>query len=121
MEYQKVTETSGICNGKLLSEFNCRSGFSELSIDTKKTPVQRTNETSRKEEEDECRLPILEAAYTTILQGLGENTERQGLLRTPLRAAKAMQFMTKGYHENIYGKFIENPVSGLSVSAKTLL
>ncbi|KAL2102214.1 hypothetical protein ACEWY4_001382 [Coilia grayii] len=102
MEYQKVTETSSLCSGKLMSEFTCRNSFSELCIETKKTPIQRTNETSRKETEDESRLPILEAAYTTILQGLGENTDRQGLLRTPLRAAKAMQFLTKGYHETIY-------------------
>ncbi|XP_076152469.1 GTP cyclohydrolase 2 [Alosa pseudoharengus] len=102
MEYQKVTDVSAMCNGNIVSELNCRNGFAELSIETKKVAVQRINETSRKEAEDESRLPILEAAYTTILKGLGENTDRQGLLRTPLRAAKAMQFLTKGYHETIY-------------------
>ncbi|XP_062373544.1 GTP cyclohydrolase 2 [Sardina pilchardus] len=102
MEYQKVTDVSAMCNGNKVSELNCRNGFAELTIETKKAAVQRINETSRKEAEDESRLPILEAAYTTILRGLGENTDRQGLLRTPLRAAKAMQFLTKGYHETIY-------------------
>uniref|UniRef100_A0A3B3QHH9 GTP cyclohydrolase 1 n=2 Tax=Paramormyrops kingsleyae TaxID=1676925 RepID=A0A3B3QHH9_9TELE len=34
-------------------------------------------------------------------QGLGENPERPGLLQTPSRAAKAMQYFTKGYQENI--------------------
>uniref|UniRef100_A0A672RCP9 GTP cyclohydrolase 1 n=1 Tax=Sinocyclocheilus grahami TaxID=75366 RepID=A0A672RCP9_SINGR len=76
-----------------------------LTVDTKKVAVQHKNETSRKEAEDESRLPALEAAYTTILRGLGENTDRQGLLKTPLRAAKAMQFLTKGYHETIYGTY----------------
>lgn len=107
MDYQKVTDVSAMCNGKTVSELNCRNGFAELSIETKKANVQRINETSRKEAEDESRLPILEAAYTTILQGLGENTDRQGLLRTPLRAAKAMQFLTKGYHETIYGEITD--------------
>ncbi|XP_055031840.1 GTP cyclohydrolase 2 isoform X2 [Misgurnus anguillicaudatus] len=101
MEYQKAAELNGLSNGKIVTEYLCRKGFSELS-DTKKVAVQHKNETSRKKEEDESQLPALEAAYTTILQGLGENTDRQGLLKTPLRAAKAMQFLTKGYHETIY-------------------
>ncbi|KAL7869425.1 hypothetical protein AOLI_G00134130 [Acnodon oligacanthus] len=102
MEYQSSTDMNGVCSSKLVTEYLCRNGFGELAIESKKLPVQDQSETSRKKAEDESRLPALEAAYTTILRGLGENTERQGLLRTPLRAAKAMQFLTKGYHETIY-------------------
>lgn len=106
MDYQKASEMNSHCNGngKLVSEFHFKNGFSELSLEAKKAAVQRKPETSRKEAEDESRLPALQAAYTSILRELGENTDRQGLLRTPLRAAKAMQFLTKGYHETIYGK-----------------
>jgi len=35
--------------------------------------------------------------YLEIIRLLGENTEREGLLKTPHRVAKAMQFMTFGY------------------------
>lgn len=38
--------------------------------------------------------------YKNIIQDLGENTERDGLLKTPERAAKAMQFLTQGYHQD---------------------
>lgn len=36
--------------------------------------------------------------YSAILKLLGENTEREGLQKTPLRVAKAMNFMTQGYN-----------------------
>uniref|UniRef100_A0A3Q3LH40 GTP cyclohydrolase 1 n=1 Tax=Mastacembelus armatus TaxID=205130 RepID=A0A3Q3LH40_9TELE len=53
--------------------------------------------------EDANRLSHIEKAYATILSELGENVDREGLLRTPLRAAKAMQFLTKGYKEKTQG------------------
>lgn len=43
-------------------------------------------------------LKIAES-YSTIINQLGEDVERDGLLKTPVRAAKAMEFLTKGYNE----------------------
>lgn len=43
----------------------------------------------------------LEKAYRKIIEELGEDLNRPGLVDTPARAAKAMEFLTKGYHENI--------------------
>ncbi len=41
--------------------------------------------------------------YKQILHLLGENNEREGLLKTPERVAKAMQFLTQGYEQNPTG------------------
>ena len=65
-------------------------------------------ERTRSVEDNEMSLPSLAAAYTTILRGLGEDPQRQGLLKTPWRAATAMQFFTKGYQEKIIGEFVKS-------------
>lgn len=46
----------------------------------------------------------LEAAFGMVLANIGEDRGRQGLLKTPSRAAKAMLFFTKGYEETIEGE-----------------
>lgn len=43
----------------------------------------------------------LEQHYTAILQQLGEDVSREGLLDTPKRAAKAMQYLCKGYNQTL--------------------
>ena len=43
----------------------------------------------------------MQELYKKLLQDIGENVERQGLQETPERAASAMRYLTKGYHENI--------------------
>ena len=41
--------------------------------------------------------------YKEVIGLLGENPSREGLLKTPERMAKAMQFITKGYQEDAIG------------------
>ena len=39
----------------------------------------------------------ISSSYHHILKDVGENDKREGLLKTPVRAAKAMQYLTQGY------------------------
>jgi GTP cyclohydrolase I len=43
----------------------------------------------------------VESLVTKLLLDLGEDPERNGLRKTPERVAKAMRFMTRGYHQDI--------------------
>ena len=45
-------------------------------------------------------LDELAQHYKAILQLLGEDAEREGLLKTPMRVAKAMQILTRGYSQD---------------------
>jgi GTP cyclohydrolase I len=40
-------------------------------------------------------------AVRNLLLGVGEDPEREGLLKTPKRVAEAMQFLTGGYHQSL--------------------
>jgi GTP cyclohydrolase I len=46
------------------------------------------------------KLAELALHYEKILELLGENTQREGLIKTPYRVAKSMQFMLQGYEIN---------------------
>ena len=54
----------------------------------------------RKEEYCEDSLNGLMKSYKDVLGQLGEDPEREGLLRTPERISKAMQFLTQGYFQD---------------------
>ena len=53
------------------------------------------------ENEDKVYVPEItdeiSQRYKTIIESIGEDSEREGLLKTPERAAKAMQYLCKGY------------------------
>lgn len=54
----------------------------------------------RIEEYDATTTEALKENYKNILQLLGEDPKREGLLKTPERMAKAMQFITQGYEQD---------------------
>jgi GTP cyclohydrolase I len=43
----------------------------------------------------------MQDAYRKIIEDIGENLDRDGLRDTPQRAAQAMEFLTRGYHQTL--------------------
>lgn len=77
-------------------------GEKRLSVSKLDYPDEREGAWSPVEtNEAHDRLEAVSDAFKTILQNLGEDVDREGLLRTPMRAAKALFFFTKGYEEDI--------------------
>ena len=76
------------------------------------------------------RIEALKSSYHQVLTLLGEDPEREGLLKTPERVAKAMLALTRGYHCEhhmlpFYGKahvaYIPNGyITGLSKIARVV-
>jgi GTP cyclohydrolase IA len=68
---------------------------------------------TKKETYDDDVTEGLISKYRDVLHLIGEDPAREGLIKTPERMAKAMQFMTQGYHQDAVAiinsaKFTEN-------------
>ncbi|RYC80311.1 hypothetical protein BFJ63_vAg16800 [Fusarium oxysporum f. sp. narcissi] len=88
------------------------TGSGDLSIKTR--TYQGENQ-----EQAALRLEKMQGAVRTLLECIGEDPGRDGLLDTPSRYAKALLFLTKGYHINVedimhIGYIPSNTVIGLS-------
>jgi GTP cyclohydrolase I len=60
-----------------------------------------TDLTGQGTEEKIVEIDDLSEQYRRILEGVGEDPSREGLLKTPARAAAAMKFLTQGYRQDL--------------------
>ena len=60
--------------------------------------MEEKRRTDSSSNEFDKRVTEMSGAVKTILQNVGEDPNREGLLDTPERYAKAMMFFTKGYN-----------------------
>lgn len=125
------THSSDNVQERLLDSPDMENLSDQDSLDSQKAPDHRMRwkrdswregheEVHPKPMSTDKRLAKLEDAYRTILQCVGEDPKRDGLLDTPSRAAKAILFLTKGYEENVdivvkNAKFIEDYNSMVTV------
>ena len=71
-----------------------------ILITTAKSTISRLNASPEERLIKEQRIA---SAVRTILECIGEDPDREGLLRTPDRYAQAVMWMTKGYEERLAG------------------
>jgi GTP cyclohydrolase IA len=48
-----------------------------------------------------ARVASMEQSFLALLEAIGENPEREGLIKTPSRAARAFEFLTAGYRQSL--------------------
>ena len=75
--------------------------FAEFYVNNSDEIAEAAGFIALTEEQKAENLKKLSGAVRTMLECLGENPDREGLLNTPERYAKAMLFFTKGYEENL--------------------
>ena len=75
-----------------------------LSLNGHLTFLYKKDKRGEVDKEGNLRLEKISDAIKVLLESIGEDVNREGLLKTPERYAKALLFLTKGYTEDLESK-----------------
>lgn len=71
------------------------------------------------EKDSDTVIAEIAGHYSEILRLIGEDVDREGLKDTPMRAAKALYYVTRGYRQDIdsviHGAMFESPGDGMVI------
>ena len=102
-QFELVPNANGVSNGNGTGHHghgNHDHGFHENGVHENGAEtllVESSSQFATKERYD----PAFEALIEQMLTRLGEDPDREGLVRTPLRVAKAMDYLTSGYRTDM--------------------
>lgn len=78
-----------------------RNPLSDSLVEVRPDRNTHNGQTVQIHSTDEQAKEEMMNAVRSILVGVGEDPEREGLLKTPKRVAEAMQFLTQGYNQSL--------------------
>jgi GTP cyclohydrolase IA len=94
-------------NGSSRSESFNTNGYNPLKSSLREQVSSRPDRNTHngqaaqiKATSEAAKEKMMEAVYT-MLESVGEDPEREGLLKTPKRVAEAMQYLTSGYNQSL--------------------
>ena len=75
------------------------------SYRTLSTDMESVDEPEASDDGEE-KVEKLSSIYRDLITTIDEDVDRQGLRKTPIRAARALWFFTRGYRQNLSGEWV---------------
>ena len=99
------------CEGGAKKNMNEECEITRISLskfDSQSTESPYWNDDKKEKDEAKSKIDELSEAFRSVITLVGEDPDREGLRATPLRAAKAFCYFTKGYEETVAGNYYES-------------